>query len=86
MQFFGKTNIDFVSSRGFWIIFSISIIVIGLVLAFVFPPKFGIDYTGGTEIALGFSKNIQTSQVRNSIEKLATKTQKLNHMAKQINF
>jgi len=73
MQFFGKTNIDFVSSRGFWIIFSISIIVIGLVLAFVFPPKFGIDYTGGTEIALGFSKNIQTSQVRNSIEKIGYK-------------
>lgn len=67
MQFFGKTNIDFVSSRKAWVIFSVSFIVIGIVLAFVIPPKFGIDYTGGSEVAISFKKNINTDQVRKVI-------------------
>lgn len=67
MQFFGKTNIDFVSNRKAWVIFSVSFIVIGIVLAFVLPPKFGIDYTGGSEVAISFKKNINTDQVRKVI-------------------
>ena len=86
MQFFGKTDIDFVSSRGFWIKFSISFIVIGLALAFIIPPKFGIDYTGGTEIALAFSKNVQTSQLRSSVEKIGYKNAEIKSFGEDNQF
>jgi len=86
MQFFGKTKIDFVSSRGFWIKFSISIIIIGLILAFIVPPKFGIDYTGGTEIALGFSKKIQTAQLRASVEKIGYKNAEIKSYGEENQF
>ena len=67
MQFFGKTNIDFVSKRNTWVIFSVSIIVIGFIFAFIFPPKFGIDFTGGSEVAVAFSENINTNDIRSAI-------------------
>jgi preprotein translocase subunit SecF len=69
MQFFGHTNIDFVSKRKYWVIFSVSFIVLGIVFAFIFPPKFGIDYTGGSEIAVAFNKVIHTDVIRNTISK-----------------
>lgn len=86
MQFFGKTNIDFVSSRGFWIKFSVSLIIIGLILAFIIPPKFGIDYTGGTEIAFAFSKNIQTGDLRKSIEKAGYKNAEIKSFGEENQF
>lgn len=69
MQFFKKTNIDFVSKRKYWVIFSVSFIVLGIVFAFIFPPEFGIDYTGGSEVAVSFDKNIHTDKIRDAISK-----------------
>ncbi|OGU59518.1 MAG: protein-export membrane protein SecF [Ignavibacteria bacterium GWF2_33_9] len=73
MQFFGKTNIDFVSKRNTWVIFSVSIIAIGLIFAFIFPPKFGIDFTGGSEVAVAFSENINTNDIRSAISEAGIK-------------
>lgn len=86
MQFFGKTNIDFVSSRGFWIFFSIAIITAGLILAFILPPKFGIDYTGGTEIAVAFSENAQTGDLRKSVEKIGYKSAEIKSFGESNQF
>lgn len=67
MQFFKKTNIDFVSKRKLWVIFSVSFIFIGVIFAFIFPPEFGIDYTGGSEVAVSFSNDVHTDEIRDAI-------------------
>lgn len=69
MQLFDKTNIDFVSSRKIFVIFSVALIFFGIIFAIVVPPEFGIDYTGGAEVAVKFEKNISTDQVRKAISK-----------------
>lgn len=68
MQFFDKTSIDFVGKRKQLITFSIAVIVIGLVISFIFPPKFGIDFTGGTEVGVRFEQPIEVSQLRDVVE------------------
>ncbi len=67
MQILDKTNIDFVSARKIWVIFSISLVMFGIVFAIVVPPEFGIDYTGGAEVAVKFEKDITTDQVRSVV-------------------
>jgi len=67
MQILDKTNIDFVSARKIWVIFSISLAIFGIVFSIVVPPEFGIDYTGGAEVAVKFEKNITTDQVRSVV-------------------
>lgn len=67
MQLFDRTNIDFVSARKIFVIFSIAFILFGIIFAIIVPPEFGIDYTGGAEVAVKFEKNISTDMVRKAI-------------------
>jgi preprotein translocase subunit SecF len=55
MQFFGKTNIDFLSPRRILALSSTIIIVVSMGLAFILGPKLGIDFAGGTELAVAFT-------------------------------
>lgn len=73
MQFFKKTNIDFVGKRHLFFIVSLVLIGIGIVSAVIFPPTLSIDFTGGTEIAVDFHKSIHTDQIREAVEKAGIK-------------
>ncbi|MFA7325705.1 MAG: protein translocase subunit SecF [Candidatus Kapaibacterium sp.] len=70
MQFFDKTNIDFVAKRKILLTVSLSTIVFGLIIAFIFPPKFGIDFTGGTEVGVKFAKTMPTSELRTAVSEI----------------
>lgn len=70
MQFFDKTNIDFVGKRKILLTVSLSTIVFGLIIAFIIPPKFGIDFTGGTEVGIKFAKTMSTSELRTAVSEI----------------
>lgn len=69
MQFFQNTNIDFIGKRQLFAVVSAIVIVVGIIGSFVIGPKLGIDFAGGTEIAVKFLKPVQIDQVRDAVDK-----------------
>jgi len=69
MEFFHGTKIDFLSKRKLFFMISTSVIVLGIIAVFVIGPKFGIDFIGGTEMAVRFSPVQSIESVRSTIEK-----------------
>lgn len=67
MQFFHQTNIDFVGKRQIFFIVSIAYIVIGLSATIFMGVDYGIDFEGGTEIAVKFEDNVSTEDLRATI-------------------
>lgn len=86
MQFFDKTNIDFVGKRKQLISVSVGIIIIGLIISFIFPPKFGIDFTGGTEVGVKFKTPIQTEQLRDAVSKAGFKSSEIKSFGGPASF
>ncbi len=86
MQLFDKTNIDFVSPRKIFVIISAAIIIFGIIFAFIVPPEFGIDYTGGAEVAVKFEKNISTEQVRSIITSSGLKNPEIKSFGAENEF
>ncbi len=68
MQFFKKTNIDFLSIRRTTYLASLLVIVLGLGSLAVRGIHFGIDFQGGTEIVLGFENAPTIGEVRSALE------------------
>ncbi len=68
MQFFNKPNIDFMGSRKFFAYFSITITIVGVLLAGILGIKLGIDFKGGAEIAVEFEKAIDTKEIRKAVD------------------
>lgn len=69
MEFFRNTNIDFIGQRKKFFILSIIVTLSGLVAAFVAGVEYGIDFEGGTEIAVEFSQPTETAEIRSAIER-----------------
>lgn len=67
MQFFSKTDIDFVGKRKTFALISLTIIAVGLIAAIILKPNLGIDFTGGTEVAVKFDSNVTTEDLRAAI-------------------
>jgi len=67
MNFFGKTNIDFLGKRRTWFMVSIIVCAISLMLPFL-GVKFGIDFTGGTEAGVAFQRPVETQEVREAMQ------------------
>ena len=67
MQFFGKTNIDFLGKRTIFAMVSLAVILGGLAVSLLIGPELGIDFTGGTEIALKFEGNVEAKDVRQAL-------------------
>ena len=86
MQIFDKTNIDFVSARKIFVIFSIAFILFGIIFAIIVPPEFGIDYTGGAEVAVKFEKNITTDKVRSIITESGLKNPEIKSFGGENEF
>ncbi len=69
MQFFKKPNIDFIGKRKLFFIISSILIGFLILLVLIFGFRFGIDFTGGTEIAIRVEKDISTDQLRTTLTK-----------------
>ncbi|MFN3306528.1 MAG: protein translocase subunit SecF [Candidatus Kapaibacteriota bacterium] len=67
MQFFKKTNIDFIGKRKLFFIISSILIGFSILLVLIFGFRFGIDFTGGTEIAFKVEKDISIDQLRTTL-------------------
>jgi preprotein translocase subunit SecF len=70
MEFFRKTNIDFIGFRKYTYIFSIVTTLFSLIWLFTIGMNYGIDFTGGTSLELKFASKISVGDIRNSISKL----------------
>jgi preprotein translocase subunit SecF len=68
MEFFKtNTNINFMGLAKFAAIFSICVVLSALISLFVNGLDFGLDFTGGTEIQLGFQHPADVSDVREKL-------------------
>jgi len=71
MDLIKKTNIDFVSRRNAFIGASLLLNVVGLIAVFLLGIDYGIDFVGGTQVAVQFKQNTATiDDVRASLEKI----------------
>ncbi len=70
MRLFDNLNIDFMGKRTTFYIVSSAILLFGLIMIVVKGIQFGIDFKGGTEMALQFDKPVDISYVRSEVDKL----------------
>ncbi len=66
------TNLDFMKFSKFAFVISTAIIIVGLVYGGVVRGKnmLGIDFAGGDNLTLGFSKKVESDKLREAIAKL----------------
>ena len=69
MRFFHGTNIDFIGKRNLFFLISALAFLITVIGAFYYKIEYGIDFVGGTEVAIKFYDDIHTDKIRNSIDK-----------------
>ena len=62
-------NFDFISKRKIWFSFSGILIVLSIISIVTFGFNWGIDFTGGTILELGFGKPVTVEQVRDGLRK-----------------
>lgn len=67
MRFLDNINIDFLSKRKITYIISGSLILLSLISLVTRGLELGIDFVGGTEIALKFEKPINIAEIRNDL-------------------
>ncbi|MBX3008689.1 MAG: protein translocase subunit SecF [Melioribacteraceae bacterium] len=70
MRLFANLKIDFMSKRTFFYFVSTAFILLGVLGIFVKGINFGIDFKGGSEIALEFEKPIEITEIRSEVDKL----------------
>ena len=70
MKIFDNLNIDFISKRKMAYIISGTLILLGLISLTLRGLEFGIDFKGGTDIALKFDEAISISDIRTEITQL----------------
>jgi preprotein translocase subunit SecF len=65
-----KTNIDFMGKRIYSIVFSVIMLIIGIVAVIQIArgsANLGIDFAGGTAVQIKFNENIQLNEVRDAL-------------------
>jgi preprotein translocase subunit SecF len=72
-------TIDFVGKRTYAIIFSVALITISIFSLATQGLKFGIDFTGGTLIEVGYEQPVDLSEVRNTLDKAQFKGANVQH-------
>ena len=69
MEFFKPgRQFDFMGQRKFWIILSLSLVVISTILMFYPGPNYGTDFRGGTELEVAFNKPTDAATLRKAVE------------------
>ncbi|MCM8803660.1 MAG: protein translocase subunit SecF [Candidatus Omnitrophica bacterium] len=68
MELIKNTNFDFLGKRKFFYVFSISIIIIGLIFMTIKGEKnFGVDFVGGDLLNIEFNQKTDIVNLRNTI-------------------
>lgn len=70
MRLFENLNIDFMGKRHLFYLVSSIIIILGVISIFIRGLQFGIDFKGGSEIAIEFSKPIEIGEIRSHVENI----------------
>lgn len=86
MQFFREAHINFLGKRNIFFIVSLTIIFSGILASVILKPVMGIDFTGGTEIAVDFKKPINTETIRKVVEKAGIKGSEIKSFGKDNQF
>ena len=86
MEFFRKTNIDFAGKRKIFFFISAVLIFIGLIVIIFVGPEQGIDFVGGTEIAVKFEKQVNTNDVRKAVDLTGIKGAEIKSFGKENQF
>lgn len=68
MQFFQRTNFDFLRPRKAMYFLSVAVILAGIVSLTVKGIDFGIDFLGGTEVLLEFDRRPEIGEIRDALE------------------
>jgi preprotein translocase subunit SecF len=67
MQIFQNTSYDFIGKRYYALFFSGALILIAIASLFVRGLNFGLDFTGGTLLEVGYDQPVELEQVRKAI-------------------
>lgn len=70
MRLFDNLNINFMSKRTTFYIVSSVVLLIGLLNILIRGLQFGIDFKGGTEVAIQFEKPIDIAKIRSEVDKI----------------
>ena len=60
-------NFDFIGHKKIWFTFSGIMIILSIISIILFRFNWGIDFTGGTILELGFDKNVTVEEVRDGL-------------------
>ena len=60
-------NFDFICHKKIWFSFSGIMILLSIISIILFRFNWGIDFTGGTILELGFNKNVTVEEVRDGL-------------------
>lgn len=60
-------NFDFIGHKKIWFTFSEIMILLSIISIILFRFNWGIDFTGGTILELGFNKNVTVEEVRDGL-------------------
>ncbi|MFH1051470.1 MAG: protein translocase subunit SecF [bacterium] len=86
MQFFHGTNINFIGKRKIFFYMSTTLIVVGVLASIILKPVLGIDFSGGTELAIDFHKKVSTQEIRNAFEKSGIKGSEIKSYGEENQF
>lgn len=68
MEIFTNTHVDFMRLRKWAVAVSLTLIVISLGTLFARGLSFGIDFTGGTLLEVGYDRPVELGSVRSALE------------------
>ncbi len=69
MRFFKNPNINFLKYRKLFVSLSITLIIACVIITIIEGIEYGIDFAGGTEVAISTSKPIPTDKIRSAVTK-----------------
>ncbi len=81
LELIKTTNIDFMGRRRVGYLFSLSLVIISLLLLFVKGPRLGVDFAGGALIWVKFENSVEISEIRNSMEKIGKEKASIQRLA-----
>lgn len=85
MEFFKKTNFNFIGIRKYAYAFSIITFLISVGYLFVHGPNYGIDFTGGTSLQVKFNTPTEPGQIRSAISEAGYGDAEIKNLGDKVN-